>query len=215
MKLILLACLIMMVTACATKREIADIQLPVSVNPPIDKAVKFVRVTDRRLFEPSPDDPATPSLTLGDIANAQIKLRAYARMVNRFGKVEGDVALPEGRSVEVVVKEALTKAFREAGYRVLEEFDPDYESAIPLEVDIQRFWGWLTVGFDVVPVNFEAQVIIKGDLKTFDKGLEIKGSVVMEVRSITPSTWNDTVNGALDVMIEDTKAHLSDGLRRF
>lgn len=214
MKLIVLTCVLLMISACASHREIADVQLPVSVNPPLDKAIRFVRITDLRQFEPSPDDPATPSLTLGDIANADIKSRAYARMVNRFGKVEGDVALPEGRSVMAVVKEALTKALRESGYRVLEAADPDYDTAIPIEVDIQRFWGWLTVGYEVVPVNFEARVIVTGNFKPFEKGLEIKGSAVVEVPSITATTWNETVNAALDVMMEDTKGHISNGLRR-
>ena len=46
-------------------------------------------------------------------------LRAIARKSGGFGNRMGDIVLPEGRTVEHLAEEALTKAFRAGGYRVV------------------------------------------------------------------------------------------------
>ena len=55
------------------------------------------------------------------------------------GDAMGDILLPERRTVERVVRDALTKAFRDADYRVVEEPTEAGEKVIPIEAYIEQF----------------------------------------------------------------------------
>lgn len=122
----------------------------------------FVRaVSDERVFEEKPRDPATPSLGNGGLAAAtpEIKARAFGRKRNGYGKAMGDIVLDEGQTVAGVVRESVVVAFKDAGFQVAEGAAPP-EGAIVVDVHIKQFWEFYTPGFWAVSVtaNVEAQV---------------------------------------------------------
>ena len=110
-------------------------------------------VSDNRRFENKPSSPSTPSIK-GDVNSLTAAQRAsfIGRQRNTWGKAIGDIALPEGESVETRVRELVRSAFATRGYTVTTELG----GAATVDVVIDEFWAWFTPGF--ATVAFEARV---------------------------------------------------------
>ncbi len=199
--------LVMAMTGCAASRGILDVRVQVPGNPETGQSVTITRVTDRRQFEERPNDPSIPSLKDNAINDATITSRAIARKRGSMGKAQGDILLPEGRSVEGLVTEAITRAFREAGYRVVEASSD--ERAIPIEADINQFWSWLSIGFWTLRVDFEARVGIKGDVAPFSDGRVVQVHQDKHVQAAGTGAWESTINKGMDKFVQEVKKQLS------
>jgi hypothetical protein len=195
-------------TGCATNRGILDSRPSSVSNPAVGPAVKIVRVTDRREFQLKPRDPSTPSLKGGEIENRDITSRAIARKRNSYGKALGDILLPEGRTVEQLIEEALTRGLRESGLRVLEEGTPDYADAVPLEVDIDQCWAWMSPGFWAVHLEFDSRIRVSGPIEPFADGEELRGYVRLGTQAATGRAWGNTIDKGLDNLSEDLKSRV-------
>jgi uncharacterized lipoprotein YajG len=194
------------VTGCATNRGVLNVQTQVPPNPTSGKAVKIVTVVDQRKFEAASRNPSVPSLKDSDIANKAITERAIARKRNTYGKALGDILLPEGQTVEGLVRDALTRAFRESGYRVVEEGD-----ATPIEVEVDQFWAWFTPGFWAASLEFEAKIKIKGDVKPFGKGESIRGYVLLHTQAAGTSAWMNIVTKGIENLVSEIGKMLGSG----
>lgn len=197
-------------SGCATNRGVLDVRINKLQNPASGRTVTILRVTDNRVFEESPSIPSIPSLKGGEIGNKAITSRAIARKRNGYGKALGDILLPEGRTVENVVQEALVKSFREAGYRVIDDTTElkDNDKAVPIEADIEQFWSWFTPGFWAVSLQFEAKVKIKGDVLGFNDGETVRGYVKLHTQGAGSRAWLSTINKGMEAFIEEVKKHL-------
>lgn len=195
-------------SGCATSRGELDIRVPAMANPANGAPVKIVSVMDRRVFQISPPSADIPSLKDDDITNKAITSRAVARKRNAYGKALGDILLPEGRTVEMLVKEALTRAFREAGYRVLEPGDADYETALPVSAEIEQFWSWFTPGFWAITLEFEARVKISGPVAPFHQGEVVRGYARVKSGGATSSIWTEVIHQGLEDLIGNIKTRL-------
>ena len=202
---------ILLGSGCATNRGILDVRINGIQNPDSGPAVTIVRVTDNRVFEAAPRTPSVPSLKGGEIGDKAITSRAIARKRNAYGKALGDILLPEGRTVENVVREALVKSFREAGYRVIEDAarSEDKDKAMRIEADIEQFWSWFTPGFWAVSLEFEAKVKIKGDVPPFKNGETVRGHVQLHTQAAGPRAWLNTINKGIDAFIAEVKNSLA------
>ncbi len=150
-------------TACATSRGELDLRIELPPNPASGPAVRVAEPKDLRKFEIDPPKPSIPSLKYDDdIDKPAIKARAIARKRNTFGAALGDILLPEGRSAAQLVAEVLTKAFREAGYRVVDAQSPDGATAPVVEADIEQMWAWMTPGFWTIRLDTQIRVRIRG-----------------------------------------------------
>ena len=194
-------------SGCATNRGIMDVRLDVPQNPSSGKAVKIVRVTDRRVFETAPRTASVPSLKGNEIDDKAITSRAIARKRNGYGKALGDILLPEGRTVEDLVRESLTKSFREAGYRVVE--NEDGAKAVPIEADIDQFWSWFSPGFWALSLEFEAKVQVKGDVPSYQNGKSVRGYVLLHSQAATTAAWQNTIQKGLDNFAAEVKGGLA------
>ena len=180
-------------SGCATNRGILDVKVDVPQSPSAGKTIAIVRITDLRQFEEAPSNASIPSLKADDIEDSAIKARAIARKRNSYGKAFGDIVLPEGRTIEDLAKEALTRAFIEAGYRVVD--DPtSSKNAIPIEADIEQFWSWMTPGFWTLSLDFEAKIKIKGDIKPFKEGETVRGHVRLHTQAASTNAWLKTMS---------------------
>ncbi len=196
-------------SGCVTNRGVLNVQVKAPPNPASGKMIRIVRVTDKRKFEVRPTNPSTPSLRGGHIEDKATTIRAVARKRNGYGKALGDIVLPEGRTVEHVVTEALTKAFREAGYRVADANTPATPDTISVEADIEEFWSWFKPGFWAVALQFKASVKVKGDVPPFQDGQTVKGYVKLRTQGASGRAWMNTFNKGLDTLVQDTKKKLS------
>jgi len=196
------------ITGCATSRGVIDIADEVSANPVDGLLVKFVRVTDKRNFQLKPKQAEIPSLKNGEINDSSITERAIARKRNTFGQALGDILLPEGKTVMVVVENRLTEGFRENGYRVLTPDDRDYDKATPIEVDINKFWGWSSPGFWSLGINFKTSIVVTAPVSGFSQGVEFDSEVQERFQIASGSNWQTVINLSLRELNKDIEAEI-------
>lgn len=208
--LILFVSLLLFASGCATSRGIVDVKVSPSETPAGGVAVKIVNVTDSRKFEVAPKEQTTPSLGEEEIKDANIRSRAIGRKRNAFGKALGDFLLPEGKTVQGVVKEAMSKALREKGYAVIDPGSIDYEKAIPLEADINQLWAYMTPGFWAIKLEFEAIVNIQGDVFRDSNKEKIRGYYLLSAQTGVESNWIEVMQNGIDNFIDNFKKKLRD-----
>lgn len=206
--LVLLACAVFFGGGCATNRSIVDVQTAPGANPPGGKAVKILNVTDGRKFETAPRVQSIPSLNEEEINDSSVRSRAIGRKRNSFGKALGDFLLPENRTVQIVIKEAMTKALREKGYSVVEEGSAEYEAAAPLRATIKQFWAYITIGFWALTLEFETIATVQGDVFPTQKEEEIRGYGDMSAQTGMESNWIEVMQKGIDDFISKFKERL-------
>jgi hypothetical protein len=194
-------------SGCATNRGIIDVRVTAPQNPASGHTVMIARVTDGRVFEAAPPQASIPSLKNGEIGDKAITSRAIARKRNGYGKALGDIVLPEGRTVEALVREALVKSFRDAGYRVVDGADKG--DAVPIEADIEQFWAWVTPGFWALSMEFEAKVKIKGDVPSFKNGETVRGYIELHTQAAGTGAWRNTIDKGIAAFVEEVKKRLA------
>ena len=208
-KIILVFLSLALVTGCATNRGIIDVESSVSMNPVDGEAIKFTRVTDKRDFQLKPRQANIPSLKNGEIDDPSITARAIARKRNTYGKALGDILLPDGKTVMDVVENRLSAGFRENGYRVLSAGETGYTEAIPIEVDIEKFWGWFNPGFWSIGLNFQTSIIVTAPLGSFSEGLQFGSEVEKRFQTAAGSNWQTVINLSLDELNQDIREKLT------
>jgi len=168
------------------------------------------RVTDQRTFEAKPSDASIPSLKdAEDIDNTAIKARAIARKRGGYGMALGDIVLPEGQTVEGLVKDALIRSLRESGYRVIDDSDGAFATATPVQADIDQFWAWFSPGAFTVDVRFRSRVRITGDLPGFrDRADPVAGDAMSSIMAATGDTWRKTTNEGIEDLVKNIKLRL-------
>lgn len=203
MALVLLA--LPVVSGCATSRGTVNISVPSSANPAAGTAVRIVSVTDNRKFEIKPSNPATPSLKDNRIHDKALTSRAIARKRNGYGMAMGDVLLSEGNTVESLVQNIVTQSLREAGFRVLEADQAGYDKATPLNVDVDKFWAWVDMGFWALHLEFESQIQITGPVTPFKDGKTFEGKIRLATQAANTRAWENTINKGLEKLHQNIK----------
>lgn len=198
----------LVITGCATSRGIIEVESAVVDNPDTGQAVKFVRVSDNREFFIDPPEANMPSLKGGEIGSSEITARAIARKRNSFGQALGDILLPEGETAAGLVQEKLTGQFRDSGYRVVVDGDPDFAEAIPLEVDIDKFWGWFQPGFWQIKLQFETSVTLQGPLEPFVSGKIYENKSELGAQVASEKNWIKALQANLDDISSQLSADL-------
>ena len=152
---------ILFCSGCALTRGELDIRVDLPANPPEGPTVWVAPPTDDRTFEHRPRRPSIPSLKKGEINDPSITSRAIARKRNSFGKALGDILLPEGRTVQELVREAVVQGLRTSGYRVTMGDTPG-DSAQKVNTSINKLWAWMNPGFWTIGIEFEAELTLTG-----------------------------------------------------
>jgi hypothetical protein len=195
-------------SGCAVNRGVLDIRVPERQNPASGTTVAITRVTDKRVFEAASANPSTPSVMGGQIGNPAITARAIARKRNTYGQALGDILLPEGRTVEDLIRKAMTNAFRDAGYRVLESSTASSETCIPVEAEVEQFWSWVTPGFWAIALECETKVKITGNVPPFQNGSLVRGYVQMRSQAAGSAQWQNTINKGIEAFAEELRKQL-------
>ena len=195
-------------SGCATTRGVLEIEAEESVNPESGQAVKIVQVVDSREFQIDPPEADIPSLKNDEIDDPAITSRAIARKRNGFGQALGDILLPEGQTVMDLVSSSLAKGLRENGFRVLEESDADYAVTTPIEVDIEKFWGWFQPGFWQLKLHFVTSITVSGPVGQFADGEAFSSDVEMGFQIASSDNWQETIDASLDDLNDQITAKL-------
>lgn len=201
-----------LLTGCAVGRTVVPAGIDAGSNPSQGEAVRLEEVRDARVFSASPPNPEMPSLMNADeIQTPAITRRAIARKRGGFGNALGDVLLPEGQSVSQLVGEAVSRAFRVSGYRVVTPGDADYASAVPVQVRIDKFWSWFTPGFASVALEFQGAIYLKAALPPLKEGRTVSTALEERMQAVFEGDWQAIVNKGLDRLSVETGAALRSG----
>jgi len=205
---------LILLTGCAADRSIVGAGIDAGSNPSQGQAVRIELVQDVRTFVIDPPNPDTPSLMDdGEIHNTAITDRAVGRKRGGFGAAFGDVLLPEGKTVQMVVASAVSRALRESGYRVIERGSPDHAQAVPIDVRIDQFWAWFNPGFWAVTVSFRGSIFLRGALPQIRNGQVVTTQVQNSMQAVFDSDWQKIVDQGLEGLVQETKQLLGPALR--
>jgi|OpeIllAssembly_1097287.scaffolds.fasta_scaffold03838_4 hypothetical protein len=194
-------------SGCATTTSTVDVQHAQAPAVAAKGFAKITEVRDIRRFEAAPKEPSTPSLeNAQELKNAAITSRAIARKRGGYGMAFANVLLPEGRTVELVVREAVAKALIEQGYEVVDAKSPQYEKALPMQVDIDQFWAWFTPGFWQVTVEFRGLLLVKAEGLTGRKEDIVRGNAEVKGMAVTDSEWKEVVVAGVNDLTKNLKA---------
>jgi hypothetical protein len=191
--------LAVLLTGCAAGRTVVPAGIDAGTNPSQGEPVRVEEVRDARDFSAAPPNPNMPSLmNAGEIQQPAITRRAIARKRGGFGNALGDVLLPEGQSVSQLVGDAVARAFRVSGYRVVVPGDADYGRAVPVQVRVDKFWSWFTPGFTSVALEFQGAIHLRGALPAIREGRTVTAEVEERMQAVFESDWQAIVNKGLD-----------------
>lgn len=195
-------------SACATNRSVVEIKQPPSAATQTKAVAKITDVRDLRRFDVNPRDPSLPSIgDENEIKDLKITSRAIGRKRNGYGMALGDVMLPETTNVATLVRNAATRALQENGYRVVDASSPDFNTAIPLAIDIEQFWAWVTPGMFEGSMDFDSRTVLTGPLvdpsPTIVTGKSHKG-----IGAAFESYWIEVVQNGLNDLAEKMKTRI-------
>jgi uncharacterized lipoprotein YajG len=199
--------LVLLMTGCAATRSTFDVPIPQAQSTSANGFIKLTEVRDVRRFEAAPRNPSIPSLqNAAEIEDRAITSRAIARKRGGFGAALADILLPEGRTVEQLVREAVTKAVNENGYTVVDERSPEFGNALPLQIDIQQFWAWFTPGFFLLSVEFEGILVLKGEALIGSAERQVRAYGIVKGMVATDNEWQEVMRLGIADLIETVKA---------
>lgn len=198
-----------LMSGCASTRSTIDVSVTNTQQVPAKGFAKVLEVKDVRRFETAPSDPSVPSLQDSqEINDRAITSRAVARKRSGYGMALADILLPEGRTVEQIVREAATKALAEKGYAVVAEGSPEFAKALPVNIEIQQFWSWFTPGFFLVSVEFVGIVSLKGEVLAGSNEETVRGYSIINAMAATDSQWQEVMQNGVQDLIEKMKTKL-------
>jgi hypothetical protein len=196
-------------SGCAASRSTLDVPAPQAQPSAARAFVKITEVRDLRRFEASPANPATPSLEDPvAIRNPAVTSAAIGRKRSNTGKGGDAIYLPGGRTVEQIVRATVSKALAEQGYAVVDGTSPHFNSASPVQLDIELFWAWFTPAFaqPQAQVQFRSMLILKSEALTGRKEAVIGGNAAINDRIITDTEWRNVIVAGMDDLVKNTKA---------
>jgi len=201
-----------LLSSCSgAKRSTIDMRPTYSEGDPPRAFAMITQVRDARRFEERPLDPSVPSLwDAEELKNPAITSRAIARKRDGWGMALGDVLLPEGRTVEQVVREAVTKALREKGYAVVDERSADREQALPLEVTIQQFWSWASPGIPLMSAEFEGILVMRSSALLNNEEELVRGHARIRAFGIGDGQWLIVMRQGLDDLALRVRGRIRD-----
>lgn len=192
-----------LLTGCATSRSEIKLAPPtiasgaVAKVAPKNQTVVIRSIVDERRFEVAPKDPGIPSLGFEGAAQAtaETKARAFGRKRGGFGMALGDVLLEKGQSVSGVVREQLSAAFADAGYRVASTEADAGLNPVLVDVRIKQFWAWINMGFWALTLNNQ----ITTDLTFSGAAQPLMVSVHLQEQhmAVTDGAWTEDLGKAL------------------
>jgi uncharacterized lipoprotein YajG len=198
----LLAIIILLLSGCtAPARSIIDISLPYSTQPsnPNEKEVYINSLVDDRSFEAQPTDLSTPSLNPNAEQGNNINARAIARKSGSDGKGLGDILLPEGKSVELLVTNVLKQALIANGYKIISDKELITDKTSIVDAKIDKFWAWMNQGLlaSSITSQISTNVVIKNSNNTEKRTTSVKQSDTFQ--STSDNNWKEIIEKVLNV----------------
>lgn len=174
-------------TGCVTGTRNIDLATPDYSNEKnVTGAIYIAVINDKRGFEQKPRDPSTPSVKGNLSSTSKDKLSTLiGRQRNSYGAAMGDVALPEGVTVQDKVRELLTTGLESRGYEIVD----DKNAPNQVEIDVEKFWAWFSPG--MWSVSFESNLHCKIDfeLPSENMTIDVTGYGINKGQVASDANW--------------------------
>ena len=174
----------MLADSATAGQRILDLQARPADNPTTGPEFSILEVEDKR--------------AISEIETEQTRTIGIDRRRN-------PILLPEGRSLESLVREMVTKAFRAEGVRTLEVTRSGGE-AHEVRVKVIRFWGSGRSRALVVFYSFDGELEIQSDLPGWEAGIRVPVA-------FTRGSWGANVSGRWQSSQQEGVDRLVEGLR--
>jgi uncharacterized lipoprotein YajG len=200
-----------LLSGCVTGTRSFDVGLEDGSKSTADFSPKgvmvFGAVTDARHFENKPDEPSTPSVR-GDVnkLSADDRSRFIGRQRNNYGHAMGDIALPDGKTVQSKIVEIMTEGLKRRGYTVA----TTGPSLGNVDVEIQDFWSWMNPGF--FALSFEARIGCKVSIESGGKKaiFQVQGHALNHGQVAKNKNWQEAYEEAFADFLKDFDLQLKD-----
>lgn len=190
---------------CSTMREIRIVDIP---------KPKFEGKSPEVALNMVMDSRTVSAINCGYSSNGTDKepkqdlwKRAIAcRKTPSKGAPRGFMLLPKGQSVEDLVRELLTKAFLDAGYKVI-DINQATKKTWQVDAIVDRFWTSYKPGNQKsLEAWLEVELIIKTARQT--RAITVGGSSIITKSRITNSHWNQLYRTTFDSFLANTATAL-------
>lgn len=171
-------------------------------NPESTKSVYIKSVTDGREFSDKARQAYMPTWSND---GSYEEARAVGRKRNGFGKAMGGLVLPEGMPATAVVKQTLTQALVDNGYKVVEKESDVTSDTKVLDVKMPTFWSWMNPGFWNIRLTTDIEAEVSGYQ---EETVRVKGKYGEGFQLGTESNWLEVLNAAIRKFYEDAKNKL-------
>lgn len=174
-------------TGCVTGTRNIVLTPPDYINEKSKSGPIYIAIIeDEREFEQKPRSPFTPSVKGNLSSTSKEKLSTLiGRQRNGYGAAMGDVALPEGVTVQDKVRELITKGLEGRGYKVVD----DENSPNKISVDIEKFWAWFSPGFWAISFESNLQCKIDFEQPSGNVTLDVAGYGINKGQVASDANW--------------------------
>lgn len=187
------AALCVFASGCATKS--LQVTVPTAAKSQASKGyVKIQKIEDHRSFQKSPGDPSIPSIEGDKINDKNLTDTSIGRM--RHGLMHSalwNYSVKGDKDVYAVCDKIVTSSLTSAGYQVVTKGQPHYDEAMPLQVDIIKFWAWMQPKFNI-DLNFDGELNVKSLDKSKSIDVNAKGHHMFSTSFAGGGAWTKVVN---------------------
>jgi hypothetical protein len=180
---------------CANPGVVPVLEAGATENPATGPAVRIGEVFDRRAFQDFTGTSFTPTLAVDTDRS-----RAIARNTGPGGQAFDNVLLAPGQSVESISTEAVTRALRQAGFRVL---DAGADEATPLRITIDKLWVVRRFDSPGGAAESDIQLRIAGSIGGLERGAVVSARKLVAREGWLPSLWRIALEKGLDAVTEN------------
>jgi len=193
--------------ACANTGVVPVPEAGTLENPLSGIAVRITQVEDQRGFQNYDGRNFTPTLT-GDANDPIRRSHAIGRGTARNGRPGPNIFVAPDLTIEGLVKDAASRAFRSAGFRVLESGDSGYAHAIDVQLTIEKLWMMQSKPTEAPSTELDLRIRLAGPLPGLNVGVLIEGRKKVVRGGFSRGMWRQALEGGLDEFIVAAEAEL-------
>ncbi len=200
------ACVVL-ASACVSVARNRPLEIEIRpAAPAVGPPVTLSSITDERRFEAAGavlfGAPSGPVVPRGENPDDESVTSQWITIAD---------PLPEGRPVQDIVREILTRAFTDAGFHVARPGDSQYDAATPIQTAIERFWCWAGGSGVVGSLDFEARLRLQAELPTLRDGREVEAQWRRgTARAASPDAKEVVIGEGVDKLIENLRLVLEE-----
>jgi len=192
-----------LLAGCASTGVVPTPEAGLTSNPSEGIAVRIADIFDERKFGETASTRLVPTLT-GDRNDPVRRSRAIGRMTLRNGSPGANVFLEPERTVESIVGDAVARALRKAGFRVLRKSDNGFEHAVPIQISIEQLWMMKSPPNASPYVRAEIRARLTAPLPGLEVGKVVESYGRIVRGGFTRGMWRQALTQALDGLTETT-----------